>query len=83
MVDSQKKPQSTSRTQGQLAPLTDEDLMRQVVMIKCQVGDGESFGAGIIFGMGSNRLYIATANHVVRRDTDEAQKVRSSQMAAG
>ncbi len=75
VVHSQKK-QPVPTKQGELAPITSEDLMRQIVMIKCQIGDGESFGAGIIFGKGSNRLYIVTANHIVRRGTDEAQKVR-------
>ena len=53
-----------------------EELNRLVVMVKCQIGDQESFGAGIIFGVSSNRLYIATANHVVRHELDEAQKLR-------
>lgn len=37
-----------------------------VVMIRGTLGDKASVGAGVIFGVASDRLYIATANHVVR-----------------
>jgi S1-C subfamily serine protease len=46
-------------------------------MIKCRLGDKESFGAGIIFGYTASRIYIATANHVVRQGIDEAKNVRA------
>ena len=56
--------------------ITEEDVKRQIVMIKCKIGDEESFGAGIIFGLTGSQLYIATANHVVRQAAQEAQTLR-------
>jgi len=44
-----------------------EDRARQlVVMIRGKIGDQDTFGSGIIFGTLSNRIFIVTANHVVR-----------------
>jgi hypothetical protein len=63
-------------TQSQTAATPAERLNNMIVMIKCKIGDDESFGAGIIFGKRTNRLYISTANHIVRRNTDQAQNVR-------
>jgi hypothetical protein len=50
-------------------------LKRLVVMIRGKLGDAPVGGAGIVFGAGNNRLYIATANHVVRRGTRTAESV--------
>lgn len=47
-----------------------------VVMIKGQLDGAETIGAGIIIGVGNDRLYIVTANHVVRRGTREAQDLK-------
>lgn len=55
---------------------TEERIKPLIVMITCRLGDKESFGAGIIFGYAGSRIYIATANHVVRQGTDEAKNVR-------
>lgn len=74
-VDAQTKPRSSS-TIAQPGSTAAEELNKLIVMIKCQIAGDESFGAGIIFGKGSNRLYIATANHVVRRGIDETQKLQ-------
>lgn len=52
-----------------------ENFNRLIVMVKCQIADRESFGAGIVVGGDSKTLYIATANHVVRHGMDEAQTV--------
>ena len=57
-----------------LLPLTisavdaqDEEAAKQlVVMIKGKIGEAPVTGAGIIFGIESDRLYIATASHVTR-----------------
>ena len=39
--------------------------------------DGEShIGAGIIFSVEDDKIYIATANHVVRRGSSEAKSVK-------
>jgi hypothetical protein len=45
-------------------------------MIKSQLPNGEEVGAGIIFGQTGNRLYIVTANHVVRQGAQESKDVR-------
>jgi hypothetical protein len=45
-------------------------------MVKCRVGDDDSYGAGIIFGAQSGRLYIATANHVVRSTENDAKDIK-------
>jgi Trypsin-like peptidase domain len=58
-------------------PLRNEERIKPlVVMIKCRVGNTENFGAGIIFGSSDNRIYIATANHLVRQGSEETQDVR-------
>jgi len=47
---------------------TPEDLTKQlVVMIQGKVADVDIIGAGIIFGIDQDRIYVATANHVVRQ----------------
>lgn len=43
-----------------------------VVMIESDIG----LGAGIIFGRKANNIFIATANHVVRRGPQEASELR-------
>jgi len=45
-----------------------EDAARQlVVVIKGELDDGPTMGAGFVFRRERDRIYIATANHVVRR----------------
>jgi S1-C subfamily serine protease len=54
-----------------------ERLPKQlVVMIKGQIGEEGTVGAGTIVGIRSDRMYIATANHVVRRGGNEIKDVR-------
>jgi ankyrin repeat protein len=43
-----------------------------VAAITGQIGNTPVFGAGIVFAREKNRLYIATANHVVRQGGTEA-----------
>jgi hypothetical protein len=74
-VNAQNSNSSRPRLSPTPAPAA-EELNKLIVMIRCQIADDDSIGAGIIFGKGASRLYIATANHVVRRNTDEAKKVR-------
>lgn len=50
-----------------------EVVSKMIVMIQGQLGEGPTLGAGIIFGLGKDQLYIATANHVVRRGTLKAR----------
>ena len=46
-----------------------------VVMLTDQLGAAPSFGAGIVFGRDHERLYIVTANHVVRRGNVAARNI--------
>lgn len=48
---------------------------RLVVMIKGKVDGEDTIGAGVLFGAAQDRLYIVTANHVVRRGPTEATDV--------
>jgi hypothetical protein len=47
-----------------------------VVMLTGQLGAATTLGAGIVFGRDHERLYIVTANHVVRRGAMEATNIR-------
>lgn len=47
-----------------------------VVMIRCTLDGEEKIGAGILFGSASDRLYIVTANHVVRNGATEATDIK-------
>ena len=47
-----------------------------VVMIQCTIDGEPSIGAGILFGAANDRLYVVTANHVVRRGATEATQIR-------
>ena len=59
------------RTQAQDSDTDLESTTQLIVMIN--VINGLEFGAGIIFGWDKERIYIVTANHVVRRGSQEAQ----------
>jgi ankyrin repeat protein len=52
------------------------DTLKLVVMIHAQLGAAPVFGAGIVFGREKDRLYILTANHVVRRGDAEATGIQ-------
>lgn len=45
-------------------------------MITGQLAGQETIGAGIIFGVANDRLYIATANHVVRKGMQTVKNLR-------
>lgn len=49
--------------------------LRLVVMISGQLGDAPTLGAGILFGRAKDKVYVVTANHVVRRGPDVAHDV--------
>lgn len=53
---------------GEVDHMQDPETRAQdlAVMLRCQLGQEESWGAGIVFGANSSRIYIVTANHVVR-----------------
>lgn len=47
-----------------------------VVMIRCTIDGEPSIGAGILVGSANDRLYVVTANHVVRRGATECADIR-------
>lgn len=47
-----------------------------VAMISGQIGDTPSFGAGIVAARDRDRLYIVTANHVVRQGNETARNLQ-------
>lgn len=49
-----------------------EEATKLIVMVEGKLASTPTFGAGIIFGWENNALYIATADHVVRRGEEEA-----------
>jgi alpha-tubulin suppressor-like RCC1 family protein len=62
---------------AQAAPSRELSETEQVVvMIRCTTTSGEQIGAGIIFGAANGRLYIVTANHVVRPGAVGATDIR-------
>ena len=48
------------------ATTPEEQTKYLIVMVRGKLADGETAGAGVIVGQGADRLYVATANHVVR-----------------
>jgi len=44
-----------------------EESLRLIVMLEGTIDDLQVFGAGLIMGSYEDRLYIATANHIVRK----------------
>jgi alpha-tubulin suppressor-like RCC1 family protein len=53
-----------------------EEIKNLIVSIHVKFGDKESAGAGIIFAVDSDQLYIVTANHVVREGDKDGQDLR-------
>ena len=53
-----------------------EDVKSLVVLITCEQGGAQGWGAGIIVGSANDRLYIATANHVVQPCRTNPQGLR-------
>ena len=53
----------------------EEGIKQLVVMVRGQIRGETTNGAGIIFGTRGDRLYIATANHVVRWGKDKAEDI--------
>ena len=49
-----------------------------IVMVEGMLGKSSTFGAGIIVGYGDDKVYIATANHLVRKDLLEIDDLRVS-----
>jgi hypothetical protein len=65
---------TTTRVNAQNPQPGDKAELAQNLIVKV-IGDNVS-GSGIVFGQMGEMLFIATANHVVRRGTQEAQNLR-------
>jgi|SRR5215213_2789256 len=57
-------------------PYDADGVKNLIVMIDCSIGDTPSYGAGIIFAIENGRMYIVTANHVVRRGDEQAKQIK-------
>jgi S1-C subfamily serine protease len=71
---------NASLAQGQLnqGPITDETLeaaKQLTVMINATIDGDTRPGAGIIFGLANQQVYIATTNHLVRRGLSKAGEI--------
>ncbi len=58
-----------------------ERTMNLIVMIDGQIDGAGTLGAGIVVGRGDDRLYVLTANHVVRRGLSAATALRVAMRA--
>lgn len=68
---------AASRLDAQGAPAGAAGETEQiVVMIRGTLDGQETIGAGILVGSANDRLYVVTANHVVRRGASEASDLR-------
>jgi len=61
---------------SQIAKEGEEEIELLIVMVQSKLAGEDNVGAGIIVGVGSDSLYIVTANHVVRRGTQEALDIQ-------
>ena len=70
----------TNTPAGPAAPVRDPQGERKtkplVVMITGKIDEDDTIGAGFIVGIANDRMYIATANHVVRSGGKEITNLR-------
>jgi len=52
-----------------------EDIKRLIVRIETKFGERSSNGAGIVFSVENDQVYIVTANHIVREGDRQGQDV--------
>lgn len=69
---------AASAASGQNAPGNGslENAKQLTVMINATIDRDTRPGAGIIFGLANNQIYIATANHLVRRGLAKANDIQ-------
>jgi hypothetical protein len=72
-------PADVAHAAGQAGPTmqAEEHIKQLVVMLQGTLAEQSFNGAGIIVGRTSERLYIATAHHVVRQATQQAERVEA------
>jgi hypothetical protein len=74
----QKIPSSASDgPAGQIAGEAIEEAKRAVAMINAGFDGDTRPGAGIVFALANDRVYIATANHLVRRGARSATDIQA------
>ena len=66
---------SQSTAQERALEAGQHDPTNVVVAIVSRLGDTDVFGGGLISGYKDGRVYIATANHIVRRGPDQAAHI--------
>jgi tetratricopeptide (TPR) repeat protein len=82
-IPAQSQPASRPTQPSPQAAATQSDSEKQahqlVVMIRGTMAGDSVIGAGVIFGASQDRLYVATANHVLRRGRgpQAAQKIEN------
>jgi hypothetical protein len=59
------------------AAVGEEPVKQLVVMLRGILGEQSFNGAGVIVGRTPDRLYIATAHHVVRQGTQQAERIEA------
>jgi S1-C subfamily serine protease len=62
--------------QDQISTEAAENAKRLTVMINATIDGDTRLGAGIIFAVANDQVYIATADHLVRRGTSNASDIR-------
>jgi hypothetical protein len=70
------KQESPEAKTGPIREDAMESAKRLVVMIDASINGDTRPGAGIIFGLANDRVYIATANHLVRRGASQASPIQ-------
>lgn len=68
------KQQEINNKQGMQGRL--ERAVQLIVMIEAKLDGEDTFGAGIICGRENDRLYIVTANHVIREGKSVAKNIQ-------
>jgi S1-C subfamily serine protease len=74
--DSQQLGTTSPLTGSQVSRPAEDRVKPFVVMITCDLGEEANFGTGIVFGAVDNRLYILTANHIVRKIMYSARNIK-------
>ncbi len=59
-------PSPTPQPAATSSPTTEKEFKQLVVMIRASLSGSPVIGAGVVVGYQNDRLYVATANHVVR-----------------
>ena len=67
---------SAAMGQNQIGNGGAERTKAVTVMIEAKLGDYSKPGAGIIFGLANDQIYIFTANHLVRKGLSEAEDIK-------